>query len=140
MFYNCRDCFIYLIEFVSVFFLFFRAAFHLNVSNVPVQNDAGQKNKCQQQVVVCSRYLGSKHEESNMALIEIGFVSGFEVDKASLNVRNFRRLGIFGSVKKYLLKIQILFTNLLEKNTSWSETSRNQGRHGGPLFRPDFCS
>lgn len=71
---------------INVVVSVFRAAFHLNVSIVALEKSAGQ-NTCQQQVVVCSRYLGSKHQESNMALIEIGFVSGYEVDKTSLNVR-----------------------------------------------------
>lgn len=59
------------------------ALFHLNVSTA--QETGGGGEKCRHQLVVCSRYLGSKNQESNMALIEIGFVSGYEVDKVSLN-------------------------------------------------------
>ncbi len=62
-----------------------RAAFHLNVTTTPLKNAAG-RNTCHQHLTICSRYLGTNHEESNMALIEIGFVSGYEVDKNSLNV------------------------------------------------------
>lgn len=54
------------------------------------QETGGGGEKCRHQLVVCSRYLGSKNQESNMALIEIGFVSGYEVDKVSLNVRDIK--------------------------------------------------
>lgn len=60
-----------------------RAAFHLNVTSAAVNNSPGS---CQHQLVVCSRYLKSGEHESNMALIEIGLVSGYEIDKSSLNV------------------------------------------------------
>lgn len=42
---------------------------------------------CHHKLTVCSRYIGSQDiKESNMALIEIGFVSGYQINKASLNV------------------------------------------------------
>ena len=73
---------------MSFIICLYRAAFHLNVTTSPLKNAAGE-NTCHQQVIVCSRYMGSQHQESNMALIEIGFVSGYEVDKSSLNVSLF---------------------------------------------------
>lgn len=49
--------------------------------------DATGQKTCHQKLTVCSRYIGSQHiKESNMALIEIGFVSGYEINKASLTV------------------------------------------------------
>ncbi len=64
------------------------AAFELNVTNVEEKEGV----KCgPQRLTVCVRY-ASPQQASNMALLEIGLVSGYETNKSSLEsmaVRSF---------------------------------------------------